>query len=278
MLHKGQENMFDRLVWKADDCMLLDDLVFRVMHHKTGDWSGGEHFIFYKIQELVDQYHHYFQRRSDFRPRNVLELGIFDGGSIAFWHELFKPEKHVAVDLMDQKDNPYLKKYMVSRGLSEKIKTCWNTDQADKPKLMDLVKTEFNGSLEFVVDDASHLYEPSLASFEVLFPLMVPGGLYIIEDWAWGHWRDFVAPAEWAGRAPLTKLVFELIEATGSWNHIISNITVYQGFISIERGPRIIEDPLSFSLENTIYRRSTQKSFMNRFHTFRRFLSYLKRG
>ena len=38
-----------------------------------------------------------------------------------------------------------------------------------------------------MIDDASHLYEPSLASFETLFPLLRPGGTYIIEDWKWEH-------------------------------------------------------------------------------------------
>ena len=37
--------------------------------------------------------------------------------------------------------------------------------------------------LDLVIDDASHLYGPTMASFEVLFPRLRPGGLYVIEDW-----------------------------------------------------------------------------------------------
>jgi hypothetical protein len=272
-----EQNLFDRIIWRPNDCMVLDDLVFRIMHHKSGRWSGGEHFMFYKLRELVEQYKDYFRSRTGFHPKNVMELGILDGGSIAFWHELFKPQKHIAVDLTDGGDSPYFSKYVESRGLSRKIKTIWSTDQADKPKLAALVKAEFDGPPDLIIDDASHLYEPTLASFEALFPLMAPGGLYIIEDWAWGHWRDFVAPAEWVGKVPLTQLVIELIEATGSWMHVIADIAVYQGFVSIERGPLRIDDPTKFCLEDYIYRRTKREALAPLTDTRQGVMSYVRR-
>lgn len=275
MLQVPQQNMFDRLIWKSDDCLLVDDLVFRVMHQKTGKWSGGEHFIFYKIQPLIEQYAHYFRRRYDFQPKNIFELGIFDGGSIVFWHELFKPQKHVAVDLADRMDSPYFQKYLTSRGVSDRIQTVWKTDQADKSKLSYLMKTMFDVVPDLIIDDASHLYEPTLASFEALFPLMAPGGLYIIEDWAWEHWRDFIAPPEWSGRKPLTQLIIELTESVGSWTNIINDIAIYQGFVAIERGSRIIEDPASFNLKEHIYRRSADQ-FATSIPGYQRIINYLK--
>ena len=42
-------------------------------------------------------------------------------------------------------------------------------------------------SIDLVIDDASHLYVETKASFEELFPRLRPGGLFIIEDWASGH-------------------------------------------------------------------------------------------
>lgn len=252
------QNPFDRLIWKSDDCMLLNDLVFRVMHHNTGPWAGGEHFIFYKIKELLDQYGHYFKRCPDFRPINLLELGIFDGGSIAFWHELFNPVKHVALDLMEAGDGPYFRKYVNSRGLEEHIRTYWKTDQADKARLFEIVAAEFSSPLELVIDDASHIYEPTLASFEALFPLMAPGGLYIIEDWAWGHWREGLS-SDWDEVRPLTPLAVQLIEATGTWTRLIADIAVYQGFIVVERGSEVIQEPRQFRLEDYIYRRRVKE-------------------
>jgi cephalosporin hydroxylase len=247
--------MFDRLVWQRDR-MLLDDLVFRLEHYRSADWNGGDHFRFYKIKELVDQYANFFSRRSDFRPERVMELGVYDGGSTAFWYELFGPQKHVALDIQDQTDTPYFRRFVESRGLGGRIKTYWKTDQTDKARLRTIVETEFDGPPDLVIDDASHLYKQTRASFEALFPLLMPGGLYIIEDWAWGHWREFFVPDHpWAGEEPLTRLVVELIEAAGTSTQLILSMVVYQGFVVVERGPQQLDKATHFNLEDHIIRR-----------------------
>ncbi|WP_143123914.1 hypothetical protein [Nitrosomonas ureae] len=95
----------------------------------------------------------------------------------------------------------------------------------------------------------------------------------IIEDW--GHWRDFIALPEWSGRKPLTQLIIELIESVGSWTNIINDIAIYQDFIAIERGPRIIEDPTSFSLKEHIYRSSVDQ-FVPPISGYQIIINYLK--
>ena len=61
------------------------------------------------------------------------------------------------------------------------------------------------------------MYALTKKSFEALFPLLRPGGLYIIEDWAWGHWQAFQAlDHPWSYEVPLTKLIFEIVAAIGS--------------------------------------------------------------
>ena len=247
--------MFNRLVWQRDR-MLLDDLVFRLEDYRSADWNGGDHFRFYKVKELVDQYASFFSRRSDFRPERVMELGIYDGGSTAFWYELFGPQKHVALDIEDRTDPSYFRRYVESRGLDGRIKTYWKTDQTDKARLRTIVETEFDGPLDLVIDDASHFYRQTRASFEALFPLLRPGGLYIIEDWAWGHCPKYIAPDHpWAGEEPLTRLVVELIEAAGTSTQLIWSIVMYQGFVVVERGPQQLDKATHFNLEDHIIRR-----------------------
>ncbi len=254
--------MFDRLIWRPDR-LLFNDLVFRLEHFRSDDWDGGDHFRFYKIKGLVDQYEAYFSRCIDFHPLRLLELGVFDGGSTAFWYEILRPRKLVAVDIEKRTDSPYFRRYLESRGLSEQIKTFWGTDQADKVRLRALVRTEFGGHLDMVIDDASHLYGPTRASFEALFPLCVPGGLYIIEDWAWDHWTGFSSPDHpWAGEERLTRLVIELIEAAGTSTQLISSVVVYQGFVVIERGPQEFESQGEFDLGDHIVRRPLRRHSM----------------
>jgi len=174
---------------------------------------------------------------------------------------LLQLRKHVAVDwIQEQTDGPYFRRYVRSRGLEGRIKTCWGVDQADKALLRAIVGTELDGRLDMVIDDASHLYGPTRASFEALFPLCVPGGLYIIEDWAWDHWPQFSAASHpWADEERLTRLVIELIEATGTSRQLISNIAVYQGFVVIERGPQSLENPAAFDLDDHIVRRPVHR-------------------
>jgi hypothetical protein len=252
--------MFDRLIWKPDR-MLLDDLVFRLEHYRSDAWDGGDdHFLFYKTKELVDQYKLFFEHYSTKHVTRLFELGVFDGGSTVFWNELLRPSKHVAIDIIERADSAYFRRYVESRALRERIKTFWGTDQSDKVRLRALVASEFDGSLDMVIDDASHMYGPTRASFEALFPYCVPGSLYIIEDWAWGHWAGFITPDHpWASQEVMTRLVTELIEAAGTSSLLISSVVVYQGFVAIERGPLQFQNPAEFDLEHHILRRAKQK-------------------
>jgi hypothetical protein len=252
---------FEDLVWRYDR-MLVGDLVFRLQHYIDDQWELADQcFVFYKIKPLVDQYARLFDKTRGFRVKNMLELGLWDGGSTAFWFELLQPSKYVGLDVMEREDSTYFRAYVESRGIADRIKTYWNTNQTDAQKLRSLVASELDGSLNLVIDDASHEYEPTKRAFEILFPWMEPGGLYIIEDWAWAHWPEFQAKSHpWVDRTALTRLVFDLVEATGSWRSsseakLIENITVFQGFAVVERGHLGISDRDSFSLDNYISRK-----------------------
>lgn len=60
-------------------------------------------------------------------------------------------------------------------------------DQTDKKRLEEIVFQI--GNPDIIIDDASHQIDNTITSFEILFPLLKPKGLYCIED--------TVAPAYW---------------------------------------------------------------------------------
>lgn len=229
-----ERQLAQKLKWDRPKAY-LDDILFRVQQDDS-PWDGGDdYFTLYKDEKLIDQYEHFFAERPSFKAERIFELGMWDGGSVVFWHEFFLPLKHVAIDLADRADSPYFDKYIRSHGREGRVRTFWSTNQGDAPRLRQLLSTEFDGPLDLVLDDASHFYGPSRRSFEILFPALRLGGLYIIEDWAWAHW-----PEHWnmfANEIPLTKLIFDLVEAAGSSRDWIARITVFQGFTVIERGP-----------------------------------------
>lgn len=248
--------MFENLVWQ-EDRMVMDGLVFRLQHDIDDGWElGDECFIFFKTQELVNQYKAFFARQQNFRPQNIFELGLWDGGSLAFWFECFQPRKQVGIDLLQRADSEYFRGYIGSRKLGARLKTYWGTDQSDALKLRSIANREFDGPLDLVIDDASHFYQPTKSSFECLFPLLRPGGLYLIEDWAWGHWKEFGSlDHPMAKEESLTRFVVELLEATGTSTSLIKSLTIYQGFTVIERGDADLMADEAFKLEHHIWRR-----------------------
>ena len=241
-------------MWE-DGCLLVNGLVFRIDDHSRHD--RVDHFDLYKSRPLLEQFAT-FMRRADLRQGgNVVELGIWDGGSAALWFEVLQPDKLVAVDLSTRGDSDYFSQYRQSRGLDDRLRTYWGTDQGDRHRLRQIVSDEFDGPLDIVIDDASHLYGPTKASFETLFPLLRRGGVYIIEDWQWEHGDTFQDSSHpWANEVSLTKLVFELVEAAGTQKTgTISALTVFGGFVAIERGWMTLSDPEGFVLEDRICRR-----------------------
>jgi hypothetical protein len=248
--------VFDQMIWLPDR-MLLDGLVFRLEHFQNENWElGTSCFRFYKTRRLMEEFGRFFAMRPSFQPRNFFELGIWHGGSIAMWYEWLKPHKHVAVDLVDPRPSAYFDGYLASRQLQDRIKLYWRTNQADAPRLREIVANEFDAPLDLVIDDASHLYQPTKASFETLFPLLCAGGLYIIEDWAWSHWPGWqAADHQWAGQPALTKLVLELVEAVGTHASCVESISIYPGFVVVERGSSKNFAPNAFKVQNCILRR-----------------------
>ena len=243
----------EKLLWQKDR-VILNNLVFRLEQSKDNNWELGEEcFVLYKPKDLIDQYERFFSTHQKFNPDNVVELGMWEGGSVAFWFEIFQPKKHIALDLQSRTDSPYFQKYVNDRGLHERLKTYWHTNQADTGKLNEIWKHDFNEQpLDLVMDDASHYYELTKISFETLFPLIRPGGFYIIEDWAWWHWQGL--ENHYSEATPLSKLIFELVEAAGSSANLIKNITIYKTIIVVERGDVTRQELGDFKLDNYIYR------------------------
>jgi hypothetical protein len=120
-------------------------------------------------------------------------------------------------------------------------------DQNDARQLRDIIGTAFGGRpLDLVVDDASHLVEPTRTTFNCLFPRLAPGGVYLIEDWAWAH-SYLGTRGEWANQQPLTRVILELVLACACRPEAIANVNVFKNCVIVERGPLAI-DPETFEL------------------------------
>jgi len=99
---------------------------------------------------------------SGFSPRSILELGIFQGGSYVFLDKLFKPRRMSAVEIGPQ-PVALLLRYVA--GMENRF-VHFSTSQCDREILEQIVRKELADQLDLVVDDASHTYEGTKASFD----------------------------------------------------------------------------------------------------------------
>lgn len=171
--------------------------------------------------------------------RNLVELGIFEGGSAIALALLFDQLRIAAFDLRPP-DAPVLN-LLAKLGIAERVRLFYGTLQDDRAALeRALAEVYGTESIDMVVDDASHQYAPSRASFEILFPRLRLAGVYVIEDWAWAHWPGTFQNEQWIDQPALSNLVFELTMLAGANHRPIEKIDIRTGTTAVfksEAGP-----------------------------------------
>lgn len=216
--------------------------------------STANSFVLPKTPEMVSSYYRIGKKT---RIDNLVDIGIFKGGSAVLFHELFKPRRLLAVDISARRE-PALDAYIEAHSASETLRPFYGCDQGDGARLQELVRSQFASTpLDLVVDDASHSYRLTRASFNALFPHVRPGGFYVIEDWGWAHWQGWPhLPADYQEKGALfpqepalTNLIFELIMAAASSPGVVAKVSVTFNMAVVEKGPDAV-DPSSFELGN----------------------------
>lgn len=185
--------------WLDDGHLSVDDVVFRLTSTGDGANDGGRLLLF-KPPEIVEEY---LRRADELRGARVFEVGVFRGGSTAFLTVLLDPERLVAVEIEPER-NAWLDEWLHERGVADRVRVHHGVDQSDRARMAAVVRDEFGGEpLDLVVDDASHLLTPTTRTFNVLFPRVRPGGLFVIEDWSnhLSNYRMFTSRPERLGRA-----------------------------------------------------------------------------
>ena len=165
------------------------------------------------------------------QTRNVLELGLNHGGSAAFFAALLEPEKLVSIDLSEPVRR--FEEFRAANPLGQRIRARYRTAQDDEAALATILTEDFDGPLDLVLDDASHSYGPTRASFEILFPRIRPGGWYVIEDWQWAHAPGFMDRLD---EPALSNLLFQLLMVCAGRPDLVAKLEVRQGMAFVARG------------------------------------------
>jgi len=154
-----------------------------------GTDKDGVHFY-------CQHYQHHFQALRHERV-NLLEIGIggYDdpnqgGASLRMWKTYFPNGRIAGIDLLDK-----------SSLEEERIRT-FAGSQVDEVFLKGVI-AEF-GTPDIIIDDGSHRPEHVIASFKILFPLLAPRGIYVVEDLQTSYWgSDSPITGDWGGASNL---------------------------------------------------------------------------
>ena len=181
--------------------------------------SKVEEIIILKPKHVLDKYIKMLPRKQNV---TILDLGIHEAGSAIALCASHPTARVLGIDFKNKK---YLDDIISTHGLSNRIHLYHNIKQEDEDALREIIKKEciYNG-LDMIIDDCSHFYEETRASFEVLFPYLKRGGQYIIEDWNWAHAPGEYQTTKWIDKPALTNLIFELTILYGTGRSGIKEI------------------------------------------------------
>jgi len=143
-------------------------------------------FFNHKVGRVVWKWHHYFdiyeeifrRFRWEDHPVSFVEIGTRDGGSLEMWKSYFGPSSRIiGIDI-----NP---KAEVFHNIERNI-TMHIGSQNDRDFLKKVVSKVGAGTVQIVLDDASHDPVHQLTSFEELLPILAPYSVYVVEDVLYG--------------------------------------------------------------------------------------------
>jgi hypothetical protein len=161
---------------------------------------------------------------------NVLEIGVFHGGSLQMWKHYFGDQ--AAIYGLDV--NPRVK------SLEEDRIHILIGDQGDR-NFWTGVKPSLP-VFDIIIDDGGHTMDQQRITFEELYPLLSPTGVYLIEDLHTSYWPRFGGGYERPDS--FVEYSKRLIDKLNAW-HSTWSMSYYDSVLVIEKRP--IVRPASIS-------------------------------
>jgi hypothetical protein len=136
-------------------------------------------------KRLIDKWVHYFDIYDRYfnRYRNkkivVLEIGVFQGGSLQMWKNYFgRQAKIYGIDI-----DPKCKSFE-----EENIEILIGS-QSDR-KFLKEVKSQIP-PIDILIDDGGHTMQQQIITYEELFPHIKEDGIYLCEDLHTSYWMKY---------------------------------------------------------------------------------------
>lgn len=134
--------------------------------------------IIHKWKHYFPIYDNHFSRFVN-RPCLFIEIGCGEGGSLQMWKALLGPHAQiVGIDIRPE-----------CAAFEEDQIAIRIGDQSDRGFLQSVLD-EF-GSPDVVLDDGSHIMSHLKATFDFLYPRIVPTGVFLVEDLHTAYWKEY---------------------------------------------------------------------------------------
>lgn len=164
---------------------------------------------------------------------NILEVGIYSGGSLGMWRSYFGPQSHIyGVDIES-----------ACRSYENDYTTIFIGDQSDRSFWQNFRRN--TPPIDILIDDGGHTPEQQRITLEEMLPHLRCGGVYFCED-VTRKWNDFTAYAT------------SLVDALNNWGELneiqksIHSIHFYPYCVVIEKHA-IEPEPFSDPKQGTIW-------------------------
>jgi hypothetical protein len=144
-----------------------------------------EHYFEHGEHRRIVKWRHYFEIyerhlcRFRWKPITLLEIGVFQGGSLQMWQHYFGPSARI----IGLDSDPRCRAF--AGGNIE----CLTGDQADRDLLRSAAAQA--GGFDIVIDDGGHQMYQQIVSFEELYPQLRDPGVYICEDLHTSYWKEY---------------------------------------------------------------------------------------
>lgn len=147
--------------------------------------SDFQRYFENNTENCINKWIHYFDiyefwfRRYKNQPLVILEIGVYQGGSLNLWRDYFGKEARIyAIDI-----NPACKQFE-----SENTEIFIGS-QEDRNFLRDL-KSKIP-KVDIVIDDGGHTMNQQKVSFEELYEHIKDDGIYLCEDLHTSYWKNY---------------------------------------------------------------------------------------
>jgi hypothetical protein len=126
------------------------------------------------VHSYIDFYEAYFEpKRNHVR---LLEIGLMSGSSMLVWSQYFRTYSLVGIDLCSDLGEP--RDFHAQLESDPGIHLYLGLDSTKQYVPNELRTRDF----DFIIDDGNHEFWAQILTLQSYWPMLVPGGVYFIED------------------------------------------------------------------------------------------------